>query len=650
MKHFFIISILFLSANGFAQNLKIKYNQISYMVGRPKIVNVTSTTPFQGQSYKITDSAGATVKSGLSTQSKIWEYSKEYVSQIDFSDFDNAGDYTITVGTVSKKIKIKKQAYEDLSKAALKYFYYNRASMALDVKYAGVYKRPLGHPDTLVYVHASAATTNRPVNTKISSPRGWYDAGDYNKYIVNSGISTYTLLAAYEHYPSYYDALAIGIPEEGGLMPDILDEVKWNLDWMITMQDPFDGGVYHKCTDLNFNGENMPHQYNAKRFVVAKSTAAALNFSAVFAVASRVYRAYDVALSDKYLAASIKAYEWSIANPKIYYKQPSDVKTGEYGDGNVKDEFEWAAAELLITTKEDKYKTDLKVASIGEGVPAWPYSSPLATISLLHHQQEIGNLININIVKDKLLNTANSLLNTVNTSPMTVAMGNDPGDYVWGSNAQAGNQIILLIRAYEVTNDKSYLDAAFKAFDYLVGRNGTGYSFVTGHGDLTPVKPHHRISQADGIAAPVPGMLAGGPHPGKQDGCGGYPSVQPALCYLDTWCSYSTNEVTINWNAPFAYAANALSYYQSLSIASSNNNINESFKFKIFPNPASSKLIIESNIGQYNYSIAKIDGVVLKKGSGKDYLEVDIMDLAIGMYTFIVENNNGSTSEIFVKK
>jgi endoglucanase len=649
MKHILTICMILLVESVYSQTLKLRYNQISYLTGRPKIANLASTTPFQGQQYKITDMAGNVVKTGLSTQSRLWEYSKEYVSTIDFSDLDKAGDYTITIGTIQKKITIQKQAYEDLSKASLKYFYFNRASMALDAKYAGIYKRPLGHPDTAVYVHASAANAGRPVNTIISSPRGWYDAGDYNKYIVNSGISTYTLLAAYEHFPSYYKSLAIGIPEEGGALPDILDEVKWNLDWMVTMQDPSDGGVYHKCTDLNFNGEQMPHAYNARRYVVAKSTAATLNLAAVLAVASRVYKPFNPQLADQYINAAIKAYTWSKANPTVYYKQPSDVKTGEYGDGNVRDEFDWAAAELFITTKDVKYKNDLNVNSIGEGVPAWPYAAPLATISLMHHQKDVAGQIDINIVRNKLINTAKSLLNTVNTGEMNVAMGNNAGDFVWGSNGHAGNQIILLLRAFEETKDKEYLDGAFKAFDYLVGRNATGYSFVTGFGEVSPIRPHHRISQADGVATPVPGMIAGGPHSGRQDGCGGYPSTQPAACYVDTWCSYSTNEVTINWNAPLAYAANALSYYQSISISTPTKETQEKVKVNIYPNPTSDRLYIQAPISQYNFSITKIDGMVVKKGSGKENMEIDVTELPAGIYTFNIKSNNGVQSEMFIK-
>ena len=140
---------------------------------------------------------------------------------------------------------------------------------------------------------------------------------------------------------------------------------------------------------------------------------------------------------------------------------------------------------------------------------------------------------------------------------MTV-MGKSARDFVWGSNSVATNEGILLIQAYRLTNDRKYLDYALTNLDYILGRNATGYSFVTGYGHKTPMFPHHRLSEADGIADPVPGLIVGGPNPGQQDGCKTYPSKIPDESYTDSVCSYASNEIAINWNAPAAYLAGAL--------------------------------------------------------------------------------------------
>lgn len=194
---------------------------------------------------------------------------------------------------VSYPFRIDHNVHHKVAAAALKAFYYNRASTALPEQYAGIWNRPAGHPDNNVILHASDVTEQRPAGFRFDSSKGWYNVGDFNKYIVNSGISTYTLMAAWEHFPEYYRLLGINIPETGNGIPDILNEARWNLDWMLTMQDPHDGGVYHKLTSANFAGMVMPHQNNVSRYAVMKSTAATLNFAAVMAVAARVYEEFD---------------------------------------------------------------------------------------------------------------------------------------------------------------------------------------------------------------------------------------------------------------------------------------------------------------------------------------------------------------------
>src|SRR6202012_2449680 len=156
---------------------------------------------------------------------------------------------------------------KDVADASIKAYYFMRASIPLPEKYAGKWARAEGHPDTSVLVHPSAATDQLPAGTIISSPRGWYDAGDYNKYIVNSGISTGTLLSLYEDFPAYMKGVKLNIPESGNGLPDEWNEILWNLRWMLTMQDPNDGGVYHKLTTSAFDKFEMPNKDTARRYV-----------------------------------------------------------------------------------------------------------------------------------------------------------------------------------------------------------------------------------------------------------------------------------------------------------------------------------------------------------------------------------------------
>ncbi|WP_445732888.1 glycoside hydrolase family 9 protein [Mariniflexile sp.] len=633
---------------------EIRYNQVGYFSDRNKTINIVSPNSFLPKSFTILNSTGNTVLSGTTTASSYWSSSNEYVAKADISAINTSGTYKFKTDELDITFNVASDIYESISEASLKYYYYNRASTAISSTYGGVYARNLGHPDNLIYVHNSAASPGRPTGSIISSPKGWYDAGDYNKYVVNSGISTYTLLAAYEHYESYYKSKSINIPETGGNLPDILDEIKWNLDWMLTMQDPFDGGVYHKLTGLNFSGIVMPEDYTLNRYVVKKSTAAALNLAAVLAMASRIYSDFDTELpgySTTLLNAAKAAYTWAESNPTTYFTNPQGVLTGQYGDYNVSDEFQWAAVELFITTNEGQYKNKINLSAIGNGTPSWQYTSPLALISIMFHEPSLSSQLNTNQASNLLMSTANTLKSNVESSVMNISMGNS--DYVWGSNGSAANQVLILIRAYEITNDASYLNAAYTAMDYLLGRNGTGYCYVTGYGNKSPLNPHHRISEADAVSKPIPGMLAGGPHSGQQDASGcsvTYPSNYPAASYLDNWCSYASNEVTINWNAPLAYALNALQYYQNKSTLGLDNNHLSNQSIQIFPNPTND-IVKFSYIENINsIKVFDLKGREINKIKLLENNSIDVKNVADGIYLLVFYTSNGVVTKKIIKK
>lgn len=570
----FLFGLLSYSSTVFAQPTGlIRLNQIGFYPEAPKVAVVVGDS---GVDFYITTPDQAdTVFSGTLGEPKVWVSSQETVQLADFSALQTPGEYVLAVPGigVSYRFEIKEAVHQEVARAALKAFYYQRASMRLDAAHAGIWARPAGHPDTRVRIHPSAATESRPANSEISAPGGWYDAGDFNKYIVNSGITVGTLLMLYEHFPAYYDALNLNIPESGNGVPDLLDEVLWNLRWMLAMQDPEDGGVYHKLTSPNFSGMVMPHQDTSVRYVVQKSTPAALDFAAVTAMAARIYDAYPEelpGLADSLLTASLAAWNWAVQNPNVPYDQNRinqefnpDINTGEYGDRNFLDEFRWAAAELFITTGQDSFivrHNPLDEPANYLATPGWPNVGTMGIFSLAHHADAVASVVDVGEVRRRILNRANGLVGDKDRSAYGVVMGATPGEFYWGSNSNAANQGIILLQAYRLTGERRFLDAALSNLDYLLGRNATGYSFVTGHGDKTPMKPHHRQSAGDQITAPVPGLIVGGPNPGREDrgDCPAYPSTIAASAYIDHVCSYASNEIAINWNAPFAYLAGAI--------------------------------------------------------------------------------------------
>ena len=635
----------------------IRYNQVGYLTGREKLININALSGFSNKAYAVYDDQDNLVLSGTTGTASIWNDASEYTAAVDVSAIDTPGEYRFVIDEMEITFNVSNDGYQNIREEVFKYYYYNRASTALTTSYAGAYARNSGHSDTNVIVHQSAASPQRPTGTIISASKGWYDAGDYNKYIVNSGISTYTLLAAYEHYSSYYDATTFSIPEQGGDLPDILDETIWNLDWMLDMQDPNDGGVYHKLTGLGFSGKIMPDAYNLDRYVVQKSTSAALNFAAVTAVASRIFANFESqkpGYSAQLIQAAKDAYDWAKANPTDYYIQPSDVQTGQYDDTTVTDEFQWAAVELFITTGESTYKNDIDISQITEGIPNWQFTAPLPLISIAHHQASLSGDINVAAANAKLLSIATNVKSKVDTSPMRISMSTN--DYVWGSNGTTGNQLLMLIRAYELTDDESYLNAAFTGMDYIFGRNGTGYSYVTGFGDNQVIDPHHRISTADNVSMPLPGMIVGGPHATPRTDCTNYPNNFPASSFVDDWCSYSTNEVTINWNAPLVYSMHALHFYQSdflLDVEDPITNIETNNDISIFPNPASNTLTIKSfnSNTASNLTIFSIEGKkLLSRSITTSNEEVNVSNYSKGFYLVQIDNGKNTVSKMMIKE
>ena len=554
-----------------AASPRIRLNQLGFYPAGPKAAVVADTAA--ERFAVLTADRGDTAFAGALAPPRRWAPSGEAVRLADFSRLARPGRYVLAVPNVGRShpFVIGAEVGRELARAAVKAFYFQRASVRLPARYAGPWARAAGHPDTLVLVHPSAAGPGRPAGARLSASGGWYDAGDYNKYVVNSGISTYTLLALADHYPAYAATLGTRVPESGNALPDALDEALWNLRWMRAMRDPADGGVYHKLTTARFSGFVMPAADTAPRYVVQKSTAAALDFAATAAYAARVVRRSPralpalSALADSLVREAASAWTWARQHPDSLYDQDRlnavttpRVDTGAYGDRALGDEVRWAASELYLATRADSFLVAAApLAGPEPDVPSWGSVGTLGLYSLVDGRRLLPAGFDTTALTARLLGRARALAGRARGSAYGVAV-DDPADFVWGSSAVAANQGMLLVQAWRLTGDRAFLDAAAANLDYLLGRNATGYSFVTGYGAVTPRFPHHRPSAADTVAAPVPGLLVGGPNPGQQDRCAGYPSRLPALSYVDSTCAYAANEVAINWNAPFAYLAAAV--------------------------------------------------------------------------------------------
>jgi endoglucanase len=370
--------------------------------------------------------------------------------------------------------------------------------------------------------------------------------------VVNAALSVGQMLSLAELFPGAVADGRLNIPESGNGVSDLLDEIRYELEWAATMQDT-DGGVFHKLTAMNFAGFIMPSDYDLERLVIGKGTCASLSFAAVMAQASRVYQGTDSAWAGQLLAAAEKAWQWSVEHPDLPYKNPPEVRTGEYGDDTFSDDFYWAAAELYVTTGGKaylEYLTRHEEPYIHQQTNSWKFfvrNNGFHT--LLVNRERIKPALAASLAA-KHLALSDGILKKMLSVPYLVGVDH----FEWGSNSDVLNQAMILCIAHQISGERKYLDGAVRSMDYIFGKNATGYCFLTGYGTKQVMNPHHRPSGADGIAAPVPGFILGGPNNDRQDRNDvTYASEYPAKAYADVLSSFASNEVCLNWNAPIVF-------------------------------------------------------------------------------------------------
>lgn len=541
----------------------IKVNQVGYLTHESKIATIEPEA--KTKSFLIRDQEGKTVWRTKHATTKKSPFSSKTRQEIDFSSITKPGRYTLVAGRHQQSFIISSDPYTEALKASIKGYYYQRSGESLERKYAGEYARPAAHMDTHVMVHPSAASPKRPAGTIISSPKGWYDAGDYNKYIVNSGFTLGLILQSYQLHQDRFNSLNLQIPESDNKIPDILDEMMYNLEWMLTMQDPTDGGVYHKLTTPNFEGFVMPEDCKQQRYVVQKTTTAALDFAATMALAARIYQRFPEFQSfcQQARESAEKAYAWAVKHPTVYYDQDGNnkkfsptIQTGGYGDNHTEDEFFWAATELYFTTSETSYLEQAKQFVPDEfSIPSWGNVAGLGIFQWVNQEllgtPDAGKLP-MKEIKESLKKKCDEDIQELATSSFHSIFGNSAQDFHWGSNSESclGRGIAQMYE-YALTKDSKYRQAALSTLDYFFGRNATGYCYLTGFGTQRVMNIHHRISAADNIKEPVPGLVAGGANKGQEDAefVPAYASNIPDESYQDNVGSYASNEIAINWNA-----------------------------------------------------------------------------------------------------
>ena len=579
--------------------LPVHLNQLGFEPGDAKIAIVQgSDVPL---AWKLVDAAGKTLIEGkASLYGKDPASGATHVQRIDFSGFRTVGEgyRLIVAGSPSEAFAVRPGIYKPLAKDALAFFYHQRAGVPIEARFVGEkWARPAGHASERAKCFAGKDERGLewPACGYAQDVQGgWYDAGDHGKYVVNGGISLWTLLNAYERQPDAFPDKSLKIPEAGNGVSDLLDEARYEMEWMLRMQladgvklrapvGPFKplapgqnpwaatpadfveidaGGMVHqKVADRNWTKLPMPPQDDPEeRLLYPPTTAATLNFAAVAAQCARLWKGVDDAFAARCLSAAKRAWRAAVRNPEILATS-SFAGSGGYGDREVSDEFYWAAAELFVTTGADEYRQVVTHSKhFGEELrePSWPGTASLGTLSLANRPGQLA-AADVKRLRASVVAAADRFLKDADGNGYAVPY--IAKDYPWGSNSSVLNRAMVIATAHDLTKDAKYRAGVVAALDYVLGRNPMNVSYVSGYGVRSMQHPHHRFwahSLDAKLPGPPAGVLSGGPNStNMSDDVAKLMKGKcaPQTCWADDINAYALNEVAVNWNAPLFWVA-----------------------------------------------------------------------------------------------
>ena len=516
-----------------ADGAAVRLNTVGYLPRHEK----RATLPAPCVEFQVVSlSNGAAVLRGKTAGPFRDNDTGEDLCVADFSALRRSDVYRLVAGASrSNAFYVGPDVYVEAFKTAVRAMYLWRCGTAVSLIHEGV-----------TYAHDACHTEDARLDF-VGSPGarrdaagGWHDAGDYNKYVVNAGVTVGLLLRTWEEFGPRVRRVDLGLPGSHPRLPAYLAEVKWELDWLLKMQAA-DGSVHHKVSTRDFGPAVVPEQEKTERFITPWSSAATADFVAMNAMAARVFQPFDAAYSRRLLKAAHKSYAFLRAHPESQRADLKGFTTGGYQTDDADDRL-WAAAELWQTTGQRETLNDFeerarRFESKFSADWGWGDVKNLGMLTYLFSKRAGRDARLVRQVREALIETADGIVRVRDRSIHARPLAR----YYWGANGGVANTTPLLRAAHRISPKPVYIETALDAVSHLFGRNFYGRSFVTGVGHNPPRAPHDRRSMAPGAAGAWPGYLVGGGWPRAAD-------------WVDDADNYRVNEIAINWNAPLVYA------------------------------------------------------------------------------------------------
>ncbi len=492
-----------------------------------------------------------------------------------FSSLAAPGEYYVHVPGKgdSAPFHVHEAVYDDLFRRLLKGLYYQRCGTAITAGFGGAWTHGLCHTNGASAASYDWTTTGGTPGGFRNTGGGWHDAGDYGKYSTNNAVAVGTLLQAYEEYPARYAYDDCAIPESGNGIPDLLDEARWSLEWMLRMQ-LVNGSVLHRESVATYGGEFIPENDPQTRYHTSISSDATAVHAAAMALAARVYLPFDPGFAAACSTSAVSAWNWLLANPNRVpaggFANLHGHSGATYIAGSEVRRRMWAAAELFRLNGNTAARNYFD-AHWGDGLESngvwypdgWGDTANLAAFTYRGAPGATASKISGSwwSIENSTLSSANTWNNRLNQDGYgcAAATGGASGDYYWGFTGVILRYAWTLLEAHRFGGSSTYIEGAREQLHYVLGRNPVGKVFITGIGE-NPVRHAHGgwnfaagyTHVDDALCRPVPYLLVGGTNAADNG------SISPYMgrCYEDiadpayfNKGNYTLNETAVNIQA-----------------------------------------------------------------------------------------------------
>ena len=488
---------------------------------------------------------GAIIEQGYDMQSQ------DTVYYGDFTQLTTVGTYRIEtqIGGISYEFTIGENPYDGLEQGLLYVMYLQRCGSDVVSTMAG-YSHGICH-DQLATLDSDGST--------IDVSGGWHDAGDYGRYVNTGAKATLDLLLAYSIHPQLFGD-DTSIPESGNTIPDILDEARYELEWIMKMQKS-DGSFYSKVATKVFADFISAENDTDPLIILGEGrTDIAAYASAVLAYASSIYQSFDSAFASQLWQAAQNGYAYvsRVSGGYIIDETPDGYDMGTYNDTDDRDQRFLLETVMFMVGHDYAHLQNalryLAMEDLDLSDAGWR-NCGMYGLYFLAYQSNALDQGQLDMIHQRINQSMVAIGNTIASNGYNYS---NEG-YGWGSNGDVANDALIMALIYDLTDSNMVQTMGMATIHYLLGQNSLNRCFVIGFGSYSPTTLHHRMAISHSNA-PYNGALVGGPDAYCEDEIAMQycDLTAPAKAYYDDPNSYSTNEMAIYWNSSLLAALSIL--------------------------------------------------------------------------------------------